>query len=467
MRTNRNRVMLTLVFFVMIFLSACRVGKDKFELTNYVDENIDTFRKRTGLKLENRSNGVYLLEDVIQVMAPRGTIDSIILMSKAEEYTIYQIGIGMEQSEAEQLLKDKFGKEDLKKLSANNDSMVYGYLDGEHELYVSYHVETNKVIEISYRNLGADDENRADSDQDYAGELIAMIGNKKVYYNEAMVYLKSVQENYEKEYGPNIWDNVVFADGVTFGNLIKDEVMRQITELKVIRSKAEEEGIFLAEDEMAQVKAYARDHFEGLTEEDKERFYITEELLEQVYADNMLAEKTFEVVTIDVDTRVPDVDAQQITVQHILINGVNYDSEGKKIALSPEDKLAAQEKVKALYEQAKETNDFYALAESNTEADVIEYTFGRGEGPKEYSATFEQAAFTLKTGEISDIITTDYGWHIIYSVTDFDRDATTQVKERIIDQRRNKMFTELYAEWATNYDVVVNSDAWNSIPFTR
>jgi foldase protein PrsA len=249
--------------------------------------------------------------------------------------------------------------------------------------------------------------------------------------------------------------------------MIKEEVINQITELKIIGAQAAKEGITLSEEELADANAYAKEHFEGLTSEDIDKYLITEELLRQIYADNLLAEKTFEHFTINVDNKVSDLDSKQIKIQQILINSVSYDSEGKPIELSAEDKSAAFEKVKTLLEQAKTTEDFRSLAEANSEAETIEYTFGRGEGPEEYSESFEQAAFTLKTGQVSDIITTDYGWHILYCVSDYDEDATTQRKEEIISQRRSELFAKLYEEWTANYDVVVNSEAWNTISFEK
>jgi len=105
------------------------------------------------------------------------------------------------------------------------------------------------------------------------------------------------------------------------------------------------------------------------------------------------------------------------------------------------------------------------LAEANSEADNIEYTFGRGGGPTDYSVAFEQAAFTLRTGEVSDIISTDYGWHILYCVSDFNADATTQIKEKIIEQRRNEVFSKLYTEWSAEYDIVINSEAWDAVTY--
>jgi foldase protein PrsA len=294
---------------------------------------------------------------------------------------------------------------------------------------------------------------------------MAMIGDIRLYYNEAMVYLKSAQENYETQYGRNIWEADVFGNGETFGTMIKDEVINQITELKIIGAQATKEGITLSEEELADANAYAKEHFEGLTSEDISKYLITEELLRQVYADNLLAEKTFEYYTINVDNKVSDLESKQITIRQILINSVDYDSEGKPTTLSAEDKAAAYEKVQDLLEQAKTTEDFYALAEANSEAETIEYTFGRNEGPEEYSDSFEQAAFTLRTGQVSDIISTDYGWHILYCVSDYDTDATIQRKEEIINQRRSELFAKLYEEWTANYDVVVNSEAWNTISF--
>lgn len=464
MKVNGKLKIIISVFFMMLMLVGCRVGKERYELTEYMGSSAATFQKRTVTKLVEQSNGIYVMNDVLQAMAPDGKVTSVTLLKNAGDYTVYGVGIGMIEAEAEQKLFTLYGKEASKTIDSTNNSVNYSYLNGREELYVSFDIDKETVTELSYYQTNASKEEEADiTDLANTGELMAMIGDIRVYYNEAMVYLKSAEETYESEYGENIWDVDILGDGKTFGNLIKDEVMQQITQLKIIRDKAEETGISLTEEELADAKTYAKEHYEGLTNKDIDRYLVTQALLEQVYTDNLLADKMFETTTINVDTNVPDLDAKQITVQDILIYGTDFDDKGNKVALTVEEKAQTYEKVQSLLDQAKETEDFYALAEENSEADTIEYTFGRGQGPKEYSSAFEQAAFTLKTGEVSSIISTDYGWHILYCVSDFNEDATTQVKEKIIEQRRSELFSTLYTEWSANYDIVVNSEAWNAI----
>jgi foldase protein PrsA len=468
MRTRRKGLIGITALLLLMLLSACRVGEERYELTNYIGKSVSTFEKRSGTKLEEHGTGVYLMENVVQIMAPDKKVNAISLLNGAGEYKVHGVSVGMTKAEVDVLLAESFGKEIAKTIDTEKNAVTYTYLKNDKELYISYDVDKETVTELSFYivDTKVQEENET-TEQTNSGELMVMIGDTRIYYNEAMIYLKSAQENYETEYGGDIWAADILGNGETFGTMIKEEVINQITELKIIGAQAAKEGITLSEEELADANAYAKEHFEGLTSEDIDKYLITEELLRQIYADNLLAEKTFEHFTINVDNKVSDLDSKQIKIQQILINSVSYDSEGKPIELSAEDKSAAFEKVKTLLEQAKTTEDFRSLAEANSEAETIEYTFGRGEGPEEYSESFEQAAFTLKTGQVSDIITTDYGWHILYCVSDYDEDATTQRKEEIISQRRSELFAKLYEEWTANYDVVVNSEAWNTISFEK
>lgn len=453
-----------IVLFIMLmipFLSGCRVDEASYELTNYKGKSIGTFEKKTRTKLVQESNGVYVIEGSLQLIVPKEKIASIKVLDGSTQYKLFGVAIGMDKELAEQKLSDKYGAEKNKTIESEKNSVTHTYRDMDSEFYISYDIDTEQVTEMSYYYLKSEDQEDGDSTSD--GELIALVGDVKVYYNEAMVYLKSAQESYETDYGKGIWDVDIFGDGRSFEEYIKEEVIKQITQLKVIREEAANAGITLSGEEKADAVAYAEEHFLGLSDEDVDRYLISKELLEQIYSDNILAEKVFETKTIDVDTNVSDLTARQITVQHIIVYGTEEDDQGQRVPLSTEQRERAYEKINTLLEKARNGEDFYSLAETNSESEVIEYTFGRGEAPEEYSSSFEQAAFNLKTGEISGLISTEYGWHIIYCVTDFNEDATTKVKEEIIEERRVNLFADIYSEWSSNYDVVINSDTWDSI----
>jgi peptidyl-prolyl cis-trans isomerase C len=97
---------------------------------------------------------------------------------------------------------------------------------------------------------------------------------------------------------------------------------------------------------------------------------------------------------------------EQVKASHILI----------KVAPSatPEEKAAAREKAEKLLKEIKEGADFAELAKANS--DCVSKTeggnlgfFERGKMVKE----FEDAAFAMQPGEISDIVETQFGYHII------------------------------------------------------
>jgi foldase protein PrsA len=453
---------LLLILLILPFLSGCRVDEADFELTNYIAKTINEFEKKTETELTKESNGVYKIEDALQLIETKGAISSFTILEDSDKYKLFDVEIGMEKDKAELKLSEIYGLETEKNIEADENSITQTYRDKDSELFLSYDIDTQLVTRVSYNHLNI--ESLLDNEeQTNAGELIALVGDIRVYYNEAMVYLKSAQENYEIDYSKEIWDVDIFGDGYSFDEYIKDEVLKQIIQLKVIRDKANQEGIILTDEERAEASAYADEHFTGLSDADRDNYLVTRELLEKVYSDNILAEKVFETLTIDVDTNVPDINAQQITVQHILVYSTELNEEGDRVSLSLELKNKALDKVNALLDKARTGEDFYTLAETNSEDEIIEYTFGRGEGPERFSDTFEQAAFNLKTGETSSLITTKYGWHIIYCVTDFNEEATIRVKEAVIEDRRTKLFADYYSRWSADYDVVINSEAWDAI----
>jgi peptidyl-prolyl cis-trans isomerase C len=103
---------------------------------------------------------------------------------------------------------------------------------------------------------------------------------------------------------------------------------------------------------------------------------------------------------------------------------------------SAEDRKKAREKADALLKRVKAGEDFAALAKSDSTCPSSSQggdlgNFGRGQ----MVAPFEKAAFALKPGEVSDVVETQFGYHII-KLTEKHEAATEKfedVKAKIVD----------------------------------
>ena len=142
---------------------------------------------------------------------------------------------------------------------------------------------------------------------------------------------------------------------------------------------------------------------------------VTEEEAKKFYTDN---EKQFQV-------------PEQIRASHILIN-IDPNADDPNAA-----KAKAKVKAEDLLKKIKDGADFAELAKANSDCpskakggDLDFFTKGQMVAP------FENAAFALKPGELSDIVETSYGYHII-KVTDHKDAGQTpfeQAKASLIEQ---------------------------------
>lgn len=133
---------------------------------------------------------------------------------------------------------------------------------------------------------------------------------------------------------------------------------------------------------------------------------------------------------------------EQVRASHILVT-VKKDA-------SDEDKAAAKAKIEGLLAQIKEGADFAELATANSDCPSKAQGgdlgfFGKGQMVK----PFEEAAFALADGDISEIVETQFGFHIIKKTGAKKAGKTPleEVKEniaRFIENRRKSEIVEKY-----------------------
>ena len=288
------------------------------------------------------------------------------------------------------------------------------------------------------------------------------IGDMQVDYREGLIYLNAVQKEYEQYYGNDIWKYAVDSNGNTMGELIKAQVLEQIMYIKVVCKKADELAIVLSEEELLQVEEQTKEYMAKIQGSDLLLHGVNADIARRIYADNLLARKTFEVTTLNVNTDISNEEAAQSRFQSIAVRTYKIDASGNKVFYQGEELTKLLSRVESLRTQALTTDNFYKLAEANTEdSAMLDFTGGVGDFPKEY----EEQVLGLKAGQLSEVIeTTDY-FYIFYCVTEFDEDATQAKKEEIILERQEEEFKRCYQEWKEQIAIEVNDEVWNALGF--
>lgn len=275
---------------------------------------------------------------------------------------------------------------------------------------------------------------------------------------EAKVYLVNIKNKYENVYGPEIWN--VVADGKSLVDSVKDNALADISQIKAMNMQAFNKGISLDDEELLLAQKAGKEYFDSLTAKEVEYLGLTQDDYARMYEEYALANKLYEEIIQDITPEVSDDEARTITVQQILIKTYTTDENGGKVEYNAEDKKRAYDKSKMVLDLATDgEHDFVDLANEFSEGEKLEYSFCKGEMDPEY----EQAAFNLGKDEISDIIETQYGYHILKCITTFNREETDINKISIVEDEKIRVFGEQYDEQAAQYLTYLNEEMWDSV----
>lgn len=276
---------------------------------------------------------------------------------------------------------------------------------------------------------------------------------------ELMVYLTTIQNRYESVYGREIWETK--ADGVTLEENVKNIALAQIAQIKTMNLMAEKYEVDLDDEEQAKAENAAQAYYASLSEQEIELMDVNEKTIRSLYTELARAEKMYQYTIKDINPEISDDEARTITVQHILIKTYALDGTGKKIEYTEEAKKEAYEKAREAHALAVEGEDFDALIRRYSEDDKSTYSFGKGE----MEEAFETAAFNLGTEEISDIVETEFGYHIIKCISTFDKEETDANKIKIVEQRQEEAFGQEYDAYVETLTRNLNEELWETVNF--
>ena len=295
-----------------------------------------------------------------------------------------------------------------------------------------------------------------------AKDELFRVGDVSCSMSEYMVFLTNTQNQYENIYGSEIWE--VALGEITLKENVKDTVLAKIAQIKTMSLMAEEKGIVLSEEEVGKAEAAASEYFGSLSEQEITALAVSREAIVKLYKEYALANRIYQQIVDSVDPEISDEEARTITVDQIHMKTYTIDSQGTRMEFSNAMRAEVEEDMYDIHEFATvDGRDFTELAGKYNEADTVRWSFRKGE----VGIAVEEAAFSLATDQISDVIRTEDGYYLLKCISTYDKEQTDANKVLIIQQRKNEAFGLEYDAFVENLSKKINEKLWQSIALVQ
>lgn len=296
---------------------------------------------------------------------------------------------------------------------------------------------------------------------DFKPDEVFRIETVSCYLPEIMVYLVNSENRYDEIFGEEIW-KVPIGDK-TVGDAYKETILARIAQIKVMNLLANDYGVSLDKDETALADAASDEYFRSLNADEIDAMNVSIATIRQLYREFALADKLYHTITDAVQPEISDDEARAVTVKSILIKTYSMTNTGTRIEFSAQQRAEALARAQEALGKIRAGTDFDIVAADYNEDSESAYGFGRGVMP----AAFEEVAFNLDNGEISDIVETEYGYHILMCTSSFDRDETDANKAGILKKRQQEEFNSIYEDYVKTLTSNLNGPLWESVDYQK
>ena len=307
---------------------------------------------------------------------------------------------------------------------------------------------------------GDDDENGSG---DVPADAIALVDDRSIPKSEYDRLLTQAQATYEAR------EQDFPAAGTPEFAQLRNAIVRSLVEQAQFEIAAEEMGITVTDEELEKRLDELKDQFfegdDAKYQEELEKQGLTEEQVLKDLKTRMLSEKIFEQVTSEVKVADEDIAA--------------YYEENKAQFEQPSSRevrhILVKTKAEADEIQAELENggNFAKLAKEHSEDPASAKEGGKFTAQKGATvAPFDEVAFELETGELSEPVKTQFGWHIIEATGDIEEASTqplTEVEEQIsttlLEEKKNARINEWVADLQKRFaDLIVYAPGFEPPP---
>lgn len=315
-------------------------------------------------------------------------------------------------------------------------------------------------------------------------KIVATIGDEQVTAGDLNIFLRQMEMQYEGMFGPDVWDQEV-EDGKTVVDITKENALKTAEDIAIYRLLGIKDGMTIPEDELKKMEELAPTLLEQFGEDSGitlasikralESEYYRQQMFDREMADFPINQDELQTILTSNpsyqkfnDYEIEDL-AKKVRARHILISTLDDQQQ----PLAEEELNKKKTLAEEVLAKVNAGEDFATLAKEYSEDPGSkdnggEYTFARGEMVKE----FTDSAFGLNPGENSELVKTQFGYHIIKleEVIEPTEEATQAVKDqkqKLVDdatmQLKQTEFQKRFDEWKKDYEVKINQEVYDTM----
>ena len=263
-----------------------------------------------------------------------------------------------------------------------------------------------------------------------------------------------------------MWSDELF-DGSTQEEAAKASIMMDLQNLVLIHQRSSEFGISLSDEERRNIEEVAQTFVDDNTSEALEAVSGQLEVVKLYLELVTIGEKMFIAMRDGVDEEVSEEEALQKGMDYIFIPFVETADDG---IVTPMDEFQISEMTsQAVLQLEVFRNDtdhgLFHIAEFFG-VDLISETFSLETAM--FNPELVEAVDALgEEGEMTGLIETESGIFIGQLTSLFDREATYERIEEIIEERRQEQFETLLEQWRDEAEITVYERVWAQVSFVR
>ncbi len=289
-------------------------------------------------------------------------------------------------------------------------------------------------------------------------QKVFSFGDEKVYLDEVWIYAETVIQGYEQKYGQQVWSIETKDEDETIKTMeeiTRKDIIENIRLTKTLASKADAYGIKLSDSEKADALLQSEAFYSNLTDVQINEMGIKKETAQRVFEENLLANKVYNKVIEEGAIEVSDESVRKTTIYDLYFACFTEDAAGNIIAMTEDEKKQqlsfATEALNALHDTENPV-DYDTLASRYALKHGGKRTLSKAELITEYGESLTETIYGMENGTYSQIVETEYGYHIIGVIALTDEEATATAKAEVLEVKQKEYFQSIYVEWASKID---------------